>query len=280
VPGLLEVNAPLIEEEAEHRVLVDRRSAEEVAARVFGAATALVAVSAEVGSYLGGYPGTGGRVHVIPNGVDPARFPTDLRPGDPGAGGAFTVGFVGSLKPWHGLQTLVEAFALLHRRCPGARLRVVGEGPERPRLEEDLTRRGLSAAAELTGAVPPGEVPRLLAGMDAAVAPYPRPERFYFSPLKVYEYMAAGLAVVASRVGQLEELIRHRDNGLLCPPGDGLALAGALEELRDDPGLRRRLGEAARATVRRRYTWEEAARRILRLAQAEPGLVAGGEAVR
>jgi glycosyltransferase involved in cell wall biosynthesis len=110
--------------------------------------------------------------------------------------------------------------------------------------------------------------------MDAAVAPYPRPERFYFSPLKVYEYMAAGLAVVASRVGQLEELIRHRDNGLLCPPGDGPALAGALEELRDDPGLRRCLGEAARATVRHRYTWEEAARRILRLARAEPDLVA------
>jgi glycosyltransferase involved in cell wall biosynthesis len=178
------------------------------------------------------------------------------------------VGFVGSLKPWHGLPTLVEAFALLQGRHPDARLRVVGEGPEGPRLLEDLSRRGLSGAAELTGAVPPGDVPGLLAGMDAAVAPYPRLKRFYFSPLKVYEYMASGLPVVASRVGQLDGLIDDRVNGLLCPPGDATALAAELEELRGDAGLRRRLGAAARAAVVRDHTWEAVARRLLRLAAA------------
>src|SRR5262249_53711773 len=69
--ALLEVNAPLIEEQAEHRTLVDRRSAEGVAERVFGSATALIAVSQEVGSYLERYPGARGRVHVVPNGVNP-----------------------------------------------------------------------------------------------------------------------------------------------------------------------------------------------------------------
>src|SRR5262249_55329491 len=136
-------------------------------------------------------------------------------------------------------------------------------------------------AAQLTGAVPPSEVPRLLAGMDAAVAPYPKLPRFYFSPLKVYEYMAAGLPVVASRLGQLEELIRHGINGLLCPPGDAAALAAALAGLRADPGLRRRLGETARATVLRQHTWEAAVGRILCLAEAiaTPDLVAGGREV-
>jgi glycosyltransferase involved in cell wall biosynthesis len=275
VPALLEVNAPLIEEQAEHRTLVDRRGAAAVAARVFGASTALVAVSAEIGSYLEGYPEAAGRVHVVPNGVNLERFLPGLRATRPRQPGTFLVGFVGSLKPWHGLPTLVQAFALLHGRHPDARLLVVGEGPEGPRLLEELSRRGLCGAAELTGAVPPTEVPGLLGRMDAAVAPYPNLKRFYFSPLKVYEYMAAGLPVVASRVGQLAELIQDRVNGLLCPPEDALALAAALEELEKDPGLRRRLGEAARATVIREHSWEAVARRLLRLAGAlsasEPG---------
>jgi glycosyltransferase involved in cell wall biosynthesis len=110
-------------------------------------------------------------------------------------------------------------------------------------------------------------VPRLLARADAAAAPYPQLGRFYFSPLKVYEYMAAGLPVVASRVGQPVGVIRHRQNGLLCPPGDAAALAGALGELRADPGLRLRLGAAAREAVLREHTWAAVARRILRLAE-------------
>jgi glycosyltransferase involved in cell wall biosynthesis len=114
--------------------------------------------------------------------------------------------------------------------------------------------------------------------MDAAVAPYPRLSRFYFSPLKVYEYMAAGLPVVASRLGQLEGLIQDGINGLLCPAGDAVALAAALGELRVDLALRRRLGEAARASVLRHHTWEAVVNRILSLAQTVPvsGFVAGG----
>jgi glycosyltransferase involved in cell wall biosynthesis len=280
VPGLLEVNAPLIEEQAEHRTLVDRRGAEEVARRVFGAATALVAVSAEVASYLEGYPQARDRIHVVANGVNPERFRPELRR-PRSRGEKFVVGFVGTLKPWHGLPTLVEAFSLLHRGHPDTHLLVVGDGPERVRLLGDLTRHGLCGAATLSGGVSPAEVPRLLAGMDAAVAPYPKLGQFYFSPLKVYEYMAAGTPVVASRVGQLAELIEHGVNGLLCPPGDAGALAAALEELKEDPGLGERLSGEARATVLRGHTWEAVAEHLLRLAEVAPApsLVATGRGV-
>ncbi|HEV3257162.1 MAG TPA: glycosyltransferase family 4 protein [Gemmataceae bacterium] len=268
VPRLLEVNAALIEEQAEHRGLLDRAGAEHIATGVFRDATAILAVSDEVAAYLGRrYPATHGRVHVVPNGVDPDRFAPAARRSTT-AGGGFTVGFVGTLKPWHGLAILVEAFDRLHRAAPDTRLLVVGDGPERAGLEADLAARGLREAVQFTGGVDAGEVPALLGRMDVAVAPYPALPHFYFSPLKVYEYMAAGRAVVVSCIGQLAALIEHEVNGLCCPPGDPGALAAALERLRREPGLRARLGRAARATVRR-HTWKAVARRILGLAGLE-----------
>ena len=268
-PALLEVNAPLIEEQAEHRGLVDRAGALRVAQRVFRAATALIAVSEEVAQYLEGFPGGQGKTHVVPNGVNPDHFPPDLKMSLPAADGTFTVGFVGTMKPWHGLTNLLEAFALLHRNCPATRLLLVGEGAQRQGLAAQAASRGLTKAVQFTGAVPADEVPGLLASMDAAAAPYPKLMNFYFSPLKVYEYMAAGLAVVASRVGQLEELIEPEVDGLLVPPGDVAALAAALERIRREPELRLRLGEAARAKVLRDHTWDGSVERILQLAGIE-----------
>ena len=144
----------------------------------------------------------------------------------------------------------------------------MGDGPARAAACADLSARGLAGVVHWTEAVAPLEVPGLLTSVDAAVAPYPQATGFYFSPLKVYEYMAAGRAVVASRVGQLETVIRHDVNGLLCPPGDAAALAAALERLRCEPALRARLGRAARATVLRKHTWDAVAARVLELAAA------------
>jgi glycosyltransferase involved in cell wall biosynthesis len=102
--------------------------------------------------------------------------------------------------------------------------------------------------------------------MDVGVAPYPNLSHFYFSPLKVYEYMASGLSVVASRIGQIADLIEHGVTGLLYPPGCPDNLSTALERLRLEPDLRCRLGHAARAKVIRHHTWDAVAKRILELA--------------
>ena len=100
-----------------------------------------------------------------------------------------------------------------------------------------LADRGLTNRTELTGAVEPAEIPALLARMDIAVAPYPDLADFYFSPLKVMEYMAAGRAVVASRIGDIDGLIRHGETGLLCAAGDRDALAQANEHFGGIDGL-------------------------------------------
>ena len=267
LPGILEVNAPLIEEQARHRRLINRGIAEQTAQRAFSAASALIAVSEEVANHLNTYPQTHGRVHVIGNGVNPARF--QFTPPSQSSE-AFTIGFVGTLKPWHGLENLIEAFVRVHHYHPGTRLLIVGDGPERNNLETTLRIHGLEHAVHFTGAVAPDQIPGLLTTMDVAVAPYPDSKDFYFSPLKVLEYMAAGLPVVASRIGQIASLIQDGRNGLLCPPGEPAALGRALEKLMADPALRRTLGNAARRTVVQAHSWHTVTQRILSLADLLP----------
>ncbi|MDJ0719108.1 MAG: IS607 family transposase [Prochloraceae cyanobacterium] len=269
IPGILEVNAPLIEEQAKYRVLVNRDLAEKVARRVFKAASTIVTVSEEMKTYLYAYPECQGKVEAVPNGVNLERFPLDLKPTLPASPGTFTIGFVGTLEPWHGLPTLVEAFERLYELYPSVRLLIVGDGAERESLKADLLIRGLLSAVQLTGKVPHEEVPGLLASMDVAVAPYPALTDFYFSPLKVYEYMAAGLPIVASDIGQLKTLIENEENGLLCKPGDPIALAKALNRLRRSERERNRLGKAARKTIEQNHTWDAIVTVILDLAMSK-----------
>ncbi len=263
--SILEVNAPLIEEQATHRGLVDRATAESAARRAFAAASVLCAVSTGVARYLEGFEHALGRIHVVPNGIDPLRFPTEIHPALP-APDLFTVGFLGTLKPWHGLGVLIEAFAAFAAQHPRKRLLIVGDGPERASIIENAARHGVSDALVMAGSVSPEDVPRYLASMDVSTAPYPATGDFYFSPLKIYESMAAGVPVVASRIGQIGELIVHGLNGLLVPPGDAAALAHELTRLARDPDERQALATAARAAVFAHHTWDLVARRLLALA--------------
>ena len=310
IPAVLEVNAPLIEEQARYRQLVYPQKAQWVARRTFTASSALVAVSQGVADYLATFPETGDRVHVIPNGVNVARFVGHPNSGDgrghgvvqdgqvaalpqvgrghdvvqPGYVAAlpqvgrghpaptsapmslFTVGFVGTMKTWHGLPTLMAAFRRLYDSCPQARLLMVGDGPARSDCAAEMEQHGLGAAVQWVGAVEPEQIPHWLAQMDVAVAPYPPLEQFYFSPLKVYEYMAAGLPVIASDIGQLRQVITPGETGLLVPPGDVEALVQALLQLQQNPVLRQRLGQQAQRQIATHHTWLQVVDRICNVA--------------
>jgi glycosyltransferase involved in cell wall biosynthesis len=271
VPAVLEVNAPLVDEQAEHRVLVDRAGAERVARQTLGSATAVVCVSDPVAAWARDHGADTTRVHTLPNGVDTTRVVPSSDPVTPADAAAFTVGFVGTLKPWHGVETLLDAFDRLARSDPSYRLLLGGDGPLAETVRSRVHAAGMAARVETTGAVEPREVPALLRRMDVAVAPYPPMQGFYFSPLKVYEYLAAGLPVVVSRVGDLPAVLDDGDLGVLVEPGDAVALADAVARLRADTLARERLRRWGRLRAVQRHDWSGVVERVLSLAGL-PGL--------
>lgn len=259
--GVLEVNAPLIEEQRIHRVLVDEEAAGNALARQVAAATATIAVSDPVRDWVRERTGSD-RVHTVPNGVSITRIvprPEDI--GDP------VVTFVGTLKPWHGVADLLAAAALAKRPW---KLRIIGDGPERAALEEQAV--GLGIEVDFRGAVAPADMPGQLAGSAIGVAPYPDlggEQQQYFSPLKVYEYLAAGLPVVASAVGQLPQILGEL--GTLVPPSDPAALAAAIDDLAADPVVRGELGWRGRVQAEEKHSWAGAVDHILDLAGRADG---------
>ena len=272
VPLLLEVNAPLALEERLYRGQELSALAAAAERWMLARAGAVIVVSAALGDYVASAGVPLERIHVMPNGVDGELFrPAPRSPsvrarwdldGEP------VIGFVGGYQPWHGvaaLPALVERLLPMH---PNLRLLVVGDGRGRESFEREVAARGLDAHVRVTGAVPHDAVPELIREFDVALAPYPVLEHdFYFSPLKLFEYMGCAAPIVAPRAGQIADVIRDGETGLLYPPSQPDALAEACDRLLADRDLGRRLGLAAAADVRERYTWSGNASRVAAIAE-------------
>lgn len=208
------------------------------------------------------------KIVVFPNGVDVERFRPypESRAHVRASLGADTnplIMFLGNFYEWHDVATLQDAFAQILPAFPNARLVLIGDGSQRPAMMRRADDVGITHAVHFTGLVPHSEVPRLLDAADIAVAPYPATRQdLWVSPMKLFEYMAAGKTLVASAVGQIAEVISDGYNGLLVRPGDPTALATALERLLNDSALCSRLGLQAREDAVREYSWERYVSRL------------------
>jgi len=201
------------------------------------------------------------RIAVIPDGTSIDVTARCHRPS------ANAVYYVGQLYPWKGVDTLLHAAAADSE----AQYVLVGGTEEAGTSEPDIERLkalahqlNVADRVRFTGWVPYREVSQLL--RDAAVTVIPLPDttfgRYFTSPLKLFDYMAAGVPIVASDLPSLRDVLRHESNALVVPPGDHLALADAVKRLRTDPPFARRLADQAQDDVRQ-YSWDARAARLL-----------------
>lgn len=212
------------------------------------------------------------RVHVVPNAVDARAFAST-----PEAGAAvrarlgvgtdeLLLGYHSTLAPYEGLSFLVEAVARLVAAGVEARALIVGEGKERGPLGRLAARLGVRDQVILPGRVDHAEVPDFLAAMDVFVVPRTNEVTSHLvTPLKPYEAMAAGRAVVVSRTAALAEMVLEGQTGLTFTPEDPDDLARVVMRLAADPDERQALGRRAQAWVTEHRTWEANARRYLAL---------------
>jgi starch synthase len=170
------------------------------------------------------------------------------------------IGFVGSFRPWHGAGDAIRAFRIVRQSLPGARLLLVGEGPERGDLESEATTEA-DQGVIFTGAVPYVDVPAHIALCDVMVAPFAPSEHaplrhfgFYWSPLKVFEAMAMAAPIVTTAIPPLTEIIEGAGTGV--PEKDSAAMGHAIIEILTNPALRASMGNTGRARVVERYSWQ------------------------
>jgi len=263
IPHVLEVNAPLRVEAHRFRTLPHPELAREIERAVYRTTDRLLAVSPALKRWLEAEGVEPDRIDVVPNAVAPERF----RPRRERRERAFVVGFCGSLKAWHGIDVLLQACASAFAEEPSLRLEVVGSGPLAHRLREPVL-----AADRLVvhGAVGHDEAIGRMRGWDAGVAPYLPLDGFYFSPLKVLEYMAAGLCPIASALGEIPSLLGDGDRGVLVPAGDADRLAAAMLEVARNPRRAAEYGRRARRHVLGAHTWRGNARAVLAALRSRP----------
>ncbi len=228
--------------------------------RVWRGAAAVVTTTAGIRDTFAGAYGERPRVHVVPNGCDPSEGPfAGLPEGEP------EVLYAGQLYPWKGVDVLVEAFA----QVPRGRLVILGgiEGEhDTARVRALVERLGLESRVDMPGLVPQARVAEALRRATVVAVPFLRTtmtER-HTSPLKAFEAMAAGRAIVASDLPSTREVLRHGHTAWLVPPGDVGALAEGLQRVLDDRALALSLARAAHGAAPA-YEWPARAQALLRV---------------
>ncbi len=262
VPLVLEVNAPLAEEEARYRVGAADPATDARDREVFGAADLVIAVSSAVARYAIERGAPAQRVHVRANGVDTQLFRPRL-PGDPVRArlvpaGRFALGFHGRLRPWHGFELFVRAAERLLAAGEAIHLVLVGEGEFEVQLEGRVPLERITRIPWVEHA----EIGPYVASFDALPLTYDPGVPCYFSPLKLAEAMACGVVPVLPQLGDLVTAATDEVDALFYPAGDVDALVARLHDLIADPARRGRLSAGA-VTSARKKSWNEIAAFVL-----------------
>ncbi len=262
LPMLSEVNSPLIEERQRYGGLACVALARRMQRETWAAADYVLPVTEVLAAFVRREGVPDDKIVVVPNGIDLREF--DGRDGAAakrrlGIEGRLVLGFTGFLRDWHGLDRAVD-FIVRRGAEWNLHLLIVGDGPARASTEAQAARLGVADRVSFTGIVGRDAVGDHVAAFDVALQPDVVP---YASPLKLFEYMALGCAIVAPASPNIREVLTDGEDAVLFDDADSGAFARAIETLCADEALRRRLGAAARATIDRKgLTWDNNAARV------------------
>jgi len=266
LPMILEVNAPLFEERSAHGGLALKSLARWTEEAAWRAADVVLPVTEVLAGRVRAAGVPDDRIVVVPNGAGreflACADPAPIRERH-GLDGKLVLGFTGFVRPWHGVDRVVRWLAEAGRE--NVALLMVGDGPARAELERLAADLGVADRVIFTGVVQREAVPGHVATFDIALQPHVVE---YASPLKLFEYMAMGKAVVAPATPNILEVLTDGETALLFPPDEPGRLNALLDRLADDAALRAGIGARARDwIVRTDRTWEGNARTVLGLAE-------------
>lgn len=264
IPFVLEVNSPLVDEMSKESGLIGRSVAQRCERLVLNKATRVVVVTDVLRRHYEQQGFDTSKFQVIHNGIDPALFHAnvDARPirDRYQLEGRNVIGFVGWARQWHRLDLLVEAYSKLPDRDRFAVL-ICGDGPAIPGLREQAKALGVADSVHFSGGLDHHEIPAHIAAMDIAVLPS---IPVYASPMKLFEYMAMGKAVLVPDQPNLREVIVAGENGMFIPKDDPNGFARAVTELAMNSTLQQKISQGALETIQNgKYFWTENARRVL-----------------
>jgi glycosyltransferase involved in cell wall biosynthesis len=269
IPMLLEVNAPLYEERSKNdglRLPALGRWAQRL---LWNRVDHVLPVTGVLARTVAEYGVAPSRVTVIPNGINPERF--GAIPVSAAAKAALglpprlVLGFTGFIRGWNEVHRLIDFVALHHARFD-LHVLVVGDGPARASLQEYARAHGVPDRLTIAGIVERDDVARHVAAFDIAVLPGLTP---YSSPLKLFEYLQLGRAIIAPDTENIREILTNGLDALLFDPARDGALEAALLRLCTDATLRTRLGLCAHQTISAKsLTWSCNARRVVAIAEA------------
>jgi len=273
IPLIVEINAPLAMEQNIYRSSETGELAYAAECRLLLNADAILCVSQALKKYVISLGINDNLIHVIPNGVNPHYFNSKnnnlglkkslgLRKGP-------VLGFVGGLRPWHGVDILPSLLSNIRENYSDVQLLIIGEGPLRSSLEFQFREKNLENNVIFAGSFPHRDIADIIKLFDVALAPYAQTGHdFYFSPLKLFEYMACGVPIVTTRIGQIQEIIKNNETGLLYEADNLKELTTHCLNLIENPQQAKLLGVNAAKIVAEKYTWDHNVKRVLGIVES------------
>jgi glycosyltransferase involved in cell wall biosynthesis len=273
IPFVLEVNADLLEQRKFKGIPergLRRLFAVWATQMCFNAAAKVICISGSLKDHLSKkWNLAHDKLTVLPCAADVDAFGPkhngELVRRDLGLTNEPVVLWLGGFYPWHDLGLLLDSFSLVLQRQPTAKLILVGDGQTRQSIVQKIQKNGLTQSVIMTGAIAHSRVPEMVSVADVAVvpsAPVSASHGGTGTPLKLFEYMAAGKAIVATALNEAVEVIQDGHNGLLVEANDVNKFAESTLNLINDPKERNRLGQNARAQAVKQYSWEHYTRRL------------------